>query len=96
MLWTWKATRDLTPKFVEIDRGVPQGTVSGPVLFSIMVNDINVVNPETNLLIKFADDIILSILIGPNLPDDSSASEIQNIELWSSRNHMKLNLRHGN
>ena len=44
-------------KPVEIDRGVRQRTVLDPVLFSIMVNDINVVNPETNLLIKFADDI---------------------------------------
>ena len=44
-----------------------------------MVNDIDaVVNLETNLLIKFADDITLSIPIGPNLPDDSSVSEIQN------------------
>ena len=50
------------------------------------------VNPETNLLIKFADDITLSIPIGPNLPDDSTVSEIQNIELWGSMNRMKLNL----
>ena len=60
----------VTTKFTEIGRGVPQGTVLGPVLFSIMVNDINAVNPETNLLIKYADDITLSIPIGPNLPDD--------------------------
>ena len=32
------------------------------------------------------------IPIGPSLPDDSSVSEIQNIELWSSMNRMKLNL----
>ena len=38
-----------------------------------MVNDINVVNPETNLLSKFAGDITLSIPIGPNLSEDSSA-----------------------
>ena len=48
---------DVTTKLVDIDRDVPQRTVLDPVLFSIMANDINVVNPETNLLIKFADDI---------------------------------------
>ena len=47
----------VTTKLVEIDGGVRQRTVLDPVLFSIMVIDINVVNPETNLLIKFADDI---------------------------------------
>ena len=47
---------------------------------------------ETNLLIKFADGITLSIPIGPKLPDDSTVSEIQNIALWSSMNRMKLNL----
>ena len=34
----------------------------------------------------------LIIPIGPNLPDDSSVVEIQNIELWESMNPMKLNL----
>ena len=57
-----------------------------------MVNDINVVHPDTNLPTKFADDITLSVPIGPNLPDDSSVSEVQNIELWASMNSMKLNL----
>ena len=82
----------VTTKLVEIDRGVRQRTVLDPVLFSIMVNDINVVNPETNLLIKFADDITQSIPVGPNLPDDLSVSEIQNIKLWSNMNRLKLKL----
>ena len=45
-----------------------------------MVNDIIVVHSDTNLLIKFADDITLSIPIEPNLPDDSSVNEFQNID----------------
>ena len=56
----------LTTRFVGIDRGVPQGTVVEPVLFSIMVNDSNVVHPDTNLLIKFVDDITLNVPIGPD------------------------------
>ena len=82
----------VTTKLVEIDGGVRQRTVLDPVLFSIMVNDINVVNPETNLLIKFADDITQSIPVGPNLHDDSSVSEIQNVKLWSNMNRLKLNV----
>ena len=82
----------VTTKLVEIDGGVRQRTVLDPVLFSIMVNDINVVNPETNLLIKFADDITQSIPVRPNLHDDSSVSEIQNVKLWSNMNRLKLNV----
>ena len=47
--------------YLNINRGVPQRTVLGPILFSIMVNDIKVIAPNQNLLVKFADDLTLSI-----------------------------------
>jgi hypothetical protein len=48
----------VTTEFLDINRGVPQGTVLGPVMFTIMVNDIKAVN-LSNDLSKFADDIAI-------------------------------------
>ena len=38
--------------YVSINRGVPQGTVLRPVLFSILLNDIKAVNTNKNPLVK--------------------------------------------
>ena len=51
----------IVTNFVSINRGVPQGTVRGPFLFSVMVSDIEVKHPQTNNLIKFADDLTVSV-----------------------------------
>ena len=41
-------------EYANINRGVPQGTVIGPFLFPLMVEDIKPKEPEINKLIKFA------------------------------------------
>ena len=50
-------------EYVSINRGVPQGTVLEPVLFSFFINNIKAVNTDKNLLVKFADDITVSLPI---------------------------------
>ena len=54
---------DVSTKFVDVNRGVPQVTVLGPDLFSFVVNDIIAANPNKNLLLKYTGDITLSVPI---------------------------------
>ena len=45
--------------FLPIDRGVPQGTIEGPIRFPVMLNDIQAVDSDRSTLVKFADDLTL-------------------------------------
>ena len=78
--------------YVSINRGVPQGTVLGPVLFSIFINDVKAVNTNNNLLVKFADDITVSLPIEANVGLEESETEVLSFIEWSENNCMKVNL----
>ena len=71
-----------------MNRSVPQGTVLGPILFSIIVNDIKVIAPNQNLVVKFADDLTLSIPVKSDVSNsNSAANEVQSV------NRMQMNLK---
>lgn len=79
-----------TAEYLSINRGVPQGTVLGPILFSLMVNDISLVNPDSNLMVKFADDITIICPVYKCI--DTAHLEVDNLGSWAELNRMLLNL----
>ena len=81
---------ELENESLDINRGVPQGKVIGPFLFSLMVNDIDLEDVERNLLTKFVDDLTLSAPV--KISGDSAVEEVRNIKGWVNENRITLNM----
>ena len=56
---------------------MPKGTVLWPLLFSLMVNDIKLVD-SNNGISNFADDITISVPVRRN--SDMALAEVKNLE----------------
>ena len=78
------------PLFLHVNRGVPQGTIPGPILFSVLLNYIQAVDSGSSTLVKFADDLTLSVLVKGI--QDQPPQEVQNILIWAQDNLMTINL----
>ena len=77
-------------KWEKIAAGVPKGSILGPLLFLIYINDISD-NLESNVKL-FADDTsIFSVVLDPNLSATQLNNDLQKIQQWAYQWKMIFN-----
>ena len=76
---------------IKVDSGVPQGTVLGPLLFLIHINDLpNAVQSQVRL---FADDCLLYRQIKSNEDQKKLQNDLIALEKWATTWGMKFNAK---
>ena len=73
-----------------VESGVPQGSILGPLLFSIFINDLDV--GLNNSLIKFADDTKIWGKVNNSEDSKSLQADLNTLQKWSEQNEMPFNV----
>ena len=76
--------------WVNVLSGVPQGSILGPLLFILFINDIYATVSESNIS-SYADDTKMSRCISTPADCNSLQSDLNKVVDWSTRNLMKFN-----
>lgn len=78
--------------FLPVNSGVPQGSVLGPLLFLIYINDLTACIDESVTIRLFADDCLVYKEIKNGNDQVVLNNSISAISNWCDKWHMKLNL----
>ena len=79
-----------TSAFTPVLSGVPQGSILGPILFTLYVNDIPA--ELENLISMYADDTKIYAVLSSEYASALLATDLKKLELWAKLMQMKFHL----
>ena len=74
-----------------VNKGTTQGRASGPYLFNLLINDLDLVNCPDACLSKYVDDTTTQVIVN-KAGTDCASDVISQYLSWSSTNYMPCNL----
>ena len=77
-------------QFQPVLSGVPQGSILGPILFTLFVN--NIPDELRNIISMYADDTKIYAAVTSELETQSLSDDLKAAEEWAKKMQMKFNL----
>ena len=80
-------------KWIELQRGVPQGSILGPLLFIVYVNDLPQVI-QNSAVTQYSDDTTMTLVANDvNSLERKLDEDLQHVMKWADDNKLKMNTR---